>query len=186
MELILTKIPGAFIIETDSFKDDRGTFVKTFHEDTFKEHGINVDFKESFYSISKKDVIRGMHFHLPPKDHAKLVYVSHGSTIDVILDLRKGSPAYGEHQSIELSAENHRMVYIPTGCAHGFISLADDTCMIYLQSGVYSKECDSGIAYDSFGMKWQVQKPVLSKRDQEFVSLDNFNTPFTYNHETTH
>lgn len=186
MELVTTKIPGAFIVETDTFKDDRGSFVKTFHEDTFKKYTIETDFKESFYSISKKDVIRGMHFHLPPQDHAKLVYVTHGATIDVILDLRKGSPTYGEYQSIELSAENHRMVYIPRGCAHGFISLVDDTCMVYLQSGVYSKECDAGIAYNSFGMEWPTQNPILSTRDQEFVTLKDFETPFTYTHETTY
>lgn len=186
LNIIHTKIRGVFVIKTEGFEDARGSFVKTFHEDTFKEYGISIDFKESFYSISKKDVIRGMHFHLPPKDHAKLVYVSSGAIIDVVLDLRKLSPTYGMYDTIELSAKNHDMVYIPTGCAHGFLSLVDDTCMVYLQSGVYSKECDTGIAFNSFGMEWPVQHPILSKRDQEFEALNDFNSPFIYNNETTH
>ncbi len=180
LNIIPTRLPGVFVIKTEGFEDDRGSFVKTFHEDTFKDYGISVDFKESFYSISKKNVIRGMHFHVPPKDHAKLVYVSSGAILDVVLDLRKGSPTYGIHDTIELSAKNHEMVYIPTGCAHGFLSLIDDTCMVYLQSGVYSKECDAGIAYDSFGMDWKVQNPILSKRDQSFVTLKDFDSPFTF------
>lgn len=178
MKINPTKIPGMFIIETDSFTDDRGVFIKTFHEDTFKEFGIRVDFKESFYSISKKNVIRGMHFHLPPKEHAKLVYVTRGAVLDVVLDLRKESPTYGEHVSVEISDENHAMTYIPAGCAHGFLSLKDDTCMVYLQTGVYDKECDTGITHDSFGMQWPVKNPTLSKRDKEFVTFDNFESPF--------
>ncbi len=186
LNIIPTKLPGVFIIKTEGFEDERGSFVKTFHEDTFKEYGIKIDFKESFYSISKKDVIRGMHFHLPPKDHAKLVYVSSGAIIDVVLDLRKDSPMYGMYDTIELSAKNHDMVYIPKGCAHGFLTLRDDTCMVYLQSGVYSRECDAGVAYDSFGMDWPVKQPILSKRDREFITLKEFKSPFMYTHEITH
>lgn len=106
MNVIPTKIEGVFIIETDIFQDERGSFVKTFHKDIFKANNLSVDFEESFYSISNKDVIRGMHIQLPPKDHSKLVYVTRGSILDVILDLRKGSPTYGEYNAIELSGEN--------------------------------------------------------------------------------
>lgn len=178
MKVVPTKLYGVFIIETDSFEDDRGVFIKTFHEDVFKEHGLASDFKESFYSISKKGVIRGMHFHLPPKDHTKLVYVTKGSLLDVVLDIRKDSPTYGEYLTTELTGNNHTMVYIPTGCAHGFLTLEDNTHMIYLQTGVYSKDHDAGIHIDSFGINWGVAEPILSKRDKEFKGFKDFQTPF--------
>lgn len=186
MKITQTQLHGVYIVETDAFQDDRGTFIKTFHEDTFKEHGIHVDFKESFYSTSKKDVIRGMHFHLPPKAHAKLVYVTHGSVLDVVVDLRKDSPTYGHYTSMELTAQNHRMTYIPVGCAHGFLSLEDNTCMVYLQSGVYDKECDAGITHDSFGMIWPVENPIISKRDKDFPTLEAFDSPFIEHHENSY
>jgi dTDP-4-dehydrorhamnose 3,5-epimerase len=178
MKVTPTKIEGVYVIETDAFLDDRGVFVKTFHEQTFKEYGMNTHFKESFYSVSKKDVIRGMHFHLPPEDHSKLVYMTRGSVIDVVLDLRKESLTYGAFFTTHMSAENHTMVYIPTGCAHGFLSLEDDSCMIYLQTGMYSPAHDAGIHFDSFGMKWGVTTPIISKRDKEFLPFKDFSTPF--------
>jgi len=178
MKVIPTKLHGVFIIETDSFEDGRGVFIKTFHADVFKEYGLESTFKESFYSTSKKDVIRGMHFHLPPHDHSKLVYVTHGSLLDVVLDIRKDSPTFGEHVATELTGNNRTMVYIPTGCAHGFLSLEDDTHMIYLQTGVYSKDHDAGIHIDSFGIDWRVTNPIISIRDKEFQGFQEFPTPF--------
>jgi dTDP-4-dehydrorhamnose 3,5-epimerase len=178
MKVTPSKISGAFTVTPNSFSDDRGSFVKTFHEETFKDAGIIENFKESFYSVSKKNVIRGMHFHLPPKDHAKLVYVTKGRVLDVTLDLRKDSPTYGQYETFELSDKNHTMLFIPTGCAHGFLSLEDDTCMVYLQTGVYSKDHDTGIAYDSFGFKWEVEEPILSERDRNFQALEDFDSPF--------
>lgn len=186
MLITQTKIPGVFVIETDAFIDERGEFIKTFHRDTFAISGIDTHFKESFYSISKKDVIRGMHFHLPPKAHAKLIYVTRGSVFDVVLDLRVGSPTYGQYDTIEMSQKNRKMVFIPEGCAHGFLSLEDDTTMVYLQSDVYSMEHDAGIKIDSFGLTWPVSNPIISKRDSEFQTLSDFSSPFTYNHEHTH
>lgn len=180
MKITSTKLSGVFVIETDSFEDERGVFVKVFHADIFKGNNLNVDFKESFYSISNKNVIRGMHFHLPPNAHAKLVYVTSGSIIDVVLDLRKDSPTYGQYASMELSKKNHKMMYIPVGCAHGFLSLEDTSCTVYLQTTTYSKECDAGIKLDSFGMDWPVKNPVISVRDQGFMQLRDFSSPFNY------
>lgn len=180
MEITPTKLNGVFVIETDLFEDERGTFVKVFNSDFFKDNNLSVDFKESFYSISSKDVIRGMHFHLPPKEHSKLVYVTNGSILDVVLDLRKNSPTYGQYESLELSQKNHKMMYIPVGCAHGFLSLEDNTCTVYLQTTTYSRECDSGINVRSFGMSWLVKNPIISTRDQGFKPLEDFSTPFNY------
>ncbi len=186
MKITPTKLPGVFVIESNSFQDERGVFVKVFHEETFKENNLDSDFKESFYSISNKDVVRGMHFHLPPNAHSKLVYVTNGSVLDVVLDLRKDSPTYGSYHSIELSQKNHTMMYIPVGCAHGFLSLEDNSCTVYLQTGMYSPSHDSGINVHSFGMKWPANKLIVSKRDQDLINLQDFDSPFSYTYENTY
>lgn len=178
MKIIPTKLSGVFVIEPVSFQDERGSFVKTFNKDLFEKFGLETDFKESFCSVSKKDTIRGMHFHHPPKEHAKLVYVTRGSLLDVVLDLRKNSPTYGKCVTVHLTEENKSMIYISPGFAHGFLSLEDDTTTVYLQTGVYSQEHDDGIHFDSFGMEWQVKNPIVSKRDQSFRTMDTFNSPF--------
>ncbi len=178
MRLSTTKIEGVLIIEYSPFKDGRGAFVKTFNEDMFKDLGLETSFKESFYSISKKDVIRGMHFHLPPKDHFKLIYVTHGAIMDVALDLRKNSSTYGEYIALVLSQSNNKMIYIPPGCAHGFLSLEDDTCTVYMQTEIYSKEHDHGVHPLSFGMEWGIQNHILSERDKKFETLEEFKSPF--------
>lgn len=179
MNILPTKLEGVFVIETKLFEDNRGVFVKTFHEETFKDFGLESKFKESFYSISKKNVVRGMHFHLPPKDHAKLVYVTCGSVLDIILDIRKSSPTYGKHITVEISQKNNKMVYIPVGCAHGFLSKEDGTCMVYLQSGMHSPAHDSGIRLDSFGVELgNNEDTIISERDLKFVPLADFDSPF--------
>jgi len=183
MEFTETKIRGVYIIDAHSHQDDRGVFAKIFHKDEFKKKKINFTLRESFYSVSKKNVIRGMHFHLPPKDHAKLIYVTAGEILDVVLDLRNGSPTYGKHISVKLSAENRKSIFVPTGCAHGFLSLKDNTCTTYLQSSTYSKEHDTGVRFDSFNMDWQVKKPILSQRDKQFMGLGEFVSPFNFKHK---
>jgi dTDP-4-dehydrorhamnose 3,5-epimerase len=121
-----------------------------------------------------------MHFQIPPEDHAKLVYVPSGKILDVLVDLRKGSPTYGEHVSVELSAENHKMVYIPKGFAHGFLSLQDNSCTTYLQSTMRSAPHEGGIHFDSCGITWGEEKPIVSKRDTEFPTLEQFDSPFIF------
>jgi dTDP-4-dehydrorhamnose 3,5-epimerase len=126
-----TRIDGAYIIEHDIHKDSRGSFVKTFHKKEFLERGIEWNFCESYYTRSKEDVIRGMHFQTPPHDHAKLVTIILGTVVDVILDLRKSSPSFGEHIAVELSRENRKSIYIPRGCAHGFSVLGESAIVYY-------------------------------------------------------
>ncbi len=173
-----TIIEGVKLIRSTHFSDDRGLFSKMFDAELFKKMGLSSDFKESYYSISQNGVIRGMHFQSPPHDHVKLVYVPFGHIIDVVLDLRKSSPTYGDHVKFEMSGKKPQAIYIPVGCAHGFESLTENSCVTYLQTTSYSKDHDNGIRFDSFGMKWNTDTPIMSSRDRLFASLAEFNSPF--------
>lgn len=174
MELIKTDLEGVFIIKNKVFKDERGNFIKTYHEKDFKDNNLITNFKESYFSVSKKNVIRGMHFQLPPFDHEKLVYVAKGQVLDVILDLRKNSKTKGKSISINLSEENGYSIYIPKGLAHGFKSLEDGTIMVYNVGTVYNQEADFGVRYNSFNFNWEIENPIISKRDKNFEDLKIF------------
>ncbi len=174
MKLIETKLDGVYIIENFFAGDNRGSFTKTFNEDLFKENGLCINYKESYFSVSEKDVIRGMHFQTPPYDGHKLVYVTRGSVVDVVLDLRKDSKTFGQSVAVELSAENHRSIYIPKGLAHGFKSLEDHTTLVYNVSEVYNRECDCGILYNSFDFDWNLNSPIMSERDCNFETFEAF------------
>lgn len=169
---------GAKIITLPSSADVRGSFVKTFHESSLAAHGITFTLRESYFSLSKKDVIRGMHFQLPPHQHSKIVFCPQGAIMDVIVDLRKDSPTYTQHYATELSAENHKAYYIPEGFAHGFKSLTEDAMTYYLVSSEYSQQHDTGIRYDSIGFDWGVIAPVLSARDLSFLGMGDFESVF--------
>ncbi len=178
MTITETKIEGVKILQPAAFNDERGGFTKPFHKETFEKAGLNTRFDESFYSISKKGVIRGMHFQIPPADHAKLVYCPAGSIMDVVVDLRKSSKTFGQYVTVELSQKNSTSIYIPRGCAHGFLSLEDGSCTVYMQETMRSAEHEGGIRYDSFGIDWGVEAPILSARDKIFPTLAEFNSPF--------
>jgi dTDP-4-dehydrorhamnose 3,5-epimerase/CDP-3, 6-dideoxy-D-glycero-D-glycero-4-hexulose-5-epimerase len=171
-------LSNAALITLPAFLDARGSFVKTFHDISLKENGIDFKLKESYFSYSKKDVIRGMHFQLPPHQHAKIVFCPYGTILDVILDLRKDSPTYKQYFSQELSQQNHKAFYIPEGFAHGFKALTDDAMTYYLVSSEYYKESDTGVRYDSFGFDWDVTYPIISERDMSFTPLEHFLSPF--------
>jgi len=175
-----TELPlaGAYLIDLPAPADQRGSFVKTFHDTSFREQGISFELKESYYSISHKDVIRGMHFQLPPHQHSKVVWCPQGAILDVIVDLRKDSATYGKFYAHELSAGNNLAYYIPEGFAHGFKALTHHAITYYLVSSVYHKESDTGIRYDSIGMDWGVKEPIISARDLSFGSMDAFSSPF--------
>ncbi len=178
MNFIETKLEGVYIIEQSVFADDRGCFVKTFHKDTFLEKGLESSFSESYYSESKKDVIRGMHFQTPPYDHAKIATVIVGEIIDVILDIRPQSPTYGKYITVDLSRENRKSVYIPKGCAHGFMSLKNDSVVYYMTSTVYAPNNDAGIKWNTFGYDWNVKNPIISDRDKNFIGFKEYKSPF--------
>ena len=178
MKVIPTVLQGVFIIEQDVFKDKRGAFVKMFQRSFFASHGLECDFCENYYTKSHEDVIRGMHFQAPPHDHAKLVTVIQGTIIDVILDIRRASPTYGQHVEIELSRENRRSIYIARGLAHGFGTLSDAAIAYYMVTTEYAPENDAGIRYDGFGYRWPITTPTVSDRDLAHPAFDRFVTPF--------
>jgi dTDP-4-dehydrorhamnose 3,5-epimerase len=173
MEIENTFIEGLKLIHIKEFNDLRGSFKKVFNEDFFKKNGLETNFKESYYSISSKNVIRGMHFQSPPAEHTKLVYLNNGSILDVILDIRYDSPTYGQHFKLNINSNNPILVYIPEGCAHGFLSLTDHTMVTYLQSSCYNSANDKGIKYNSFSMEWGIDNPILSTRDLEFPDFSD-------------
>jgi dTDP-4-dehydrorhamnose 3,5-epimerase/CDP-3, 6-dideoxy-D-glycero-D-glycero-4-hexulose-5-epimerase len=171
-------LPGTFVLEPRLFEDNRGDFVKTYHKNLFLDFRIDFTPTEEFFSTSHKDVLRGMHFQLPPHAHSKLVYCIRGAVLDVIVDLRKESPSYGKHVAIELSEENHLLFFIPKGFGHGFLSLEDNSVMVYKTDHAYVPESDTGIRYDSFGYDWPAKDPLISERDLNFETLKGFPSPF--------
>jgi dTDP-4-dehydrorhamnose 3,5-epimerase len=178
MKITELQLSGCFLIESPKFSDVRGSFVKTYHESVFKDLGIDMKIAEEFYSFSKKDVIRGMHFQLPPSDHDKFVYCANGAVLDVFLDIRKESATFGQYLAIELSSENARSLFLPSGIAHGFLSLADNSLMVYKTSTVHNPIKDAGISWNSFGFEWPVDTPIISDRDLKHIPFSDFNTPF--------
>ena len=177
MEVLKELLPGCFLLQPKRFEDERGLFVKTYHDGLCQALGVNLDIREEFYSVSYKNVLRGMHFQLPPHAHDKLVYCTCGVVTDVLLDLRKG-PDYGKVASVQLSGENAHLVFIPEGVAHGFTALTDKALMLYKTSTVHAQEADCGIRWDSFGFNWGVVEPIMSARDQQHSLLADFVSPF--------
>lgn len=178
MKLVKTGIEGCFEILPFNLKDHRGRFVKPYHRDDFKEAGLDFDLSEEFYSVSKKGVIRGMHFQLPPNATIKGVICLSGSIFDVVVDLRVDSPTYKHHFSIELSEEKGNMLYIPKGLAHGFCTLSEEALVLYMCSEVYSPEHDTGINWKSAGILWPEEDPIVSDKDNELIGLDQFESTF--------
>lgn len=178
MKFHATPLEGLYRIEPFYFADARGGFIKTFHADEFAKNGLENEFRESYYSTSVKGVIRGMHFQTPPHDHAKLVFVTSGEILDLIVDLRKNSKTYGKYASFNLTAENRNMLYIPRGMAHGFCAVSDSATVFYFTGTVHNAAHDAGIRYDSFGFDWPMKNPVVSDRDKGFPALGEFKSPF--------
>ena len=178
MEILTTPMTGLLCLRTVPFEDQRGGFCKPFNADFFREHGLPCDFKEFYYSVNRKGVIRGMHFQIPPFDHEKLVYVSYGKILDVVLDIRKASPTYGKYFATMLSGTDGTSLFIPRGFAHGFCSLEPDTAVHYAQTSCYDSAHDCGISCFSFGFDWPVDNPVVSSRDRAFPLLQDYDSPF--------
>lgn len=178
MKILETTFSGLFLIETNNFKDNRGSFQKLFNLEFFKENNLETNFQELYYSVNMKGVIRGMHFQTPPQEHTKLVYVSQGKIMDVVVDIRKKSPTYGKHFMIELNRENGLYLYIPKGFAHGFASLEDRTIVNYAQTSCYAPDHDCGVRYDSCGIEWPFHNPIVSARDLKFQPFTDYISPF--------
>ena len=172
-----THIEDLYIIDPFIHRDDRGKLKKSFEKNIFAEHGINFEVAEEIETTSKKYTIRGLHFFLK-ESQAKLIRVSRGSIYDVAVDLRKNSKTFGEFFGIILSEENDKMLFIPSGFAHGCLSLEDKTTFYYLCSTKYSKEYDSGIIWDDHDLQipWPVDIPkiILSDKDKNLMTFKQF------------
>lgn len=175
-----TSITGCLEIILTKFEDNRGLFVKTFHREIFDKFGLTHRFEEEYYSVSRNNVLRGMHFQLPPHEVTKIVYCVLGEVMDVVIDLRANSPTYGKFAQLTLSSEKANMLYIPPGLAHGFYTVSNEAIMCYKVSEVYSQEHDTGILWSSAGIPWLNTNPTISKRDSEFPTFAEFITPFFY------
>jgi dTDP-4-dehydrorhamnose 3,5-epimerase len=178
IELISTSISGCYEIQPRVISDDRGRFVKTFHENWFADKSLNGNFREQYYSISRRGVLRGMHFQAPPHDHTKLVYCVSGDVVDVIVDLRLKSKTFGRFVAIDLNSEKGNMVYLEPGLAHGFYTRSETATLIYNVTTVHSPQHDSGIRWDSFGFVWESSMPTISDRDARLPALSDFQSPF--------
>jgi dTDP-4-dehydrorhamnose 3,5-epimerase len=158
--------------------DERGSFVKSFQSSVFTDLGIENHFVETFYTRSHANVIRGMHFQLPPGDGAKLVYCLQGEILDIALDLRVDSATFGQYCTFRLSGEDATAAYIPAGMAHGFCVLNGPALMMYHVTSEYHPSLDTGIRWDSFGFEWPCSSPVISNRDADLPLLADFESPF--------
>ncbi len=170
-------LKDAFYIDNFFMDDERGSFTKCFEKEIYEQRGIQFQLSESFYSVSAKNVMRGLHFQIH-NPQAKLVCVLNGKVWDVIVDLRMGSNTYKQWFGIELSREEHNALYIPKGFAHGFVALEDKTIMLYQCDGVYDKETDTGIRFDDpeIGIAWPIDLKcaIHSERDMKLMNLREY------------
>jgi dTDP-4-dehydrorhamnose 3,5-epimerase len=179
-----TELPGVLIIEPARFGDARGFFSESWNRQRFAEHGIDTDFVQDNHSLSSRTgTLRGLHFQRPPHAQAKLVRCGRGRLFDVAVDIRKGSPTYGQWTGCELSFENGRQLYIPAGFLHGFVTREPDTEIIYKCSDYYAPDCDAGVRWDDpdLGIDWGLDgDPVLSDKDTKAPFLRDLPELFTW------
>lgn len=184
MEIIKTGIEGLLILEPRIFLDARGYFFESFSQREFEEKVGPVHFVQDNESMSTYGVMRGLHFQRPPYTQTKLVRCVSGRVLDVAVDIRQGSPTYGQHVAVELTAENHRQFFIPKGFAHGFAVLSETAVFQYKCDEFYHPEADAGISIldDSLGIDWRIpmDKAILSDKDTRHGMLADFQSPFTY------
>ncbi|MBM9501991.1 dTDP-4-dehydrorhamnose 3,5-epimerase [Leptospira sp. 201903071] len=179
-------IEGPVLIEPKVYGDERGFFFESFKKSAFENENIPTDFQQDNHSRSARGVLRGMHFQIPPFEQGKLVRVVRGRVIDVIIDIRKGSPTFGQWISADLSEENKNIFWVPPGFAHGFITLEDNSDFLYKVTQEYNPQKEIGIRWDDpdIGVPWRNWLPnvdlIISKRDQETPLLADFQTPFVY------
>ncbi len=185
MEVIKTNIEGVVIIEPHIFRDARGYFFESFSQREFDAKVRPIRFVQDNESMSSYGVMRGLHFQRPPYTQSKLVRCVRGRVLDVAVDIRKGSPTYGQHVAVELSEENHRQFFVPRGFAHGFAVLSQTAVFQYKCDNFYAPQADGGISIkdDSLGIDWRipVSEALLSDKDTKHPLLRDFDSPFDYN-----
>ena len=186
IEVIKTDIEGVLIIEPKVFGDARGYFLESFNAKEFAEKtGLNINFVQDNESMSSYGVMRGLHFQNPPYTQSKLVRCVKGAVLDVAVDIRKGSPTYGQHVAVELTEDNHRQFFVPRGFAHGFAVLSETAVFQYKCDNFYAPQADGGISIldVSLGIDWRIptDKVLLSDKDTKHTLLKDFDSPFDYN-----
>lgn len=185
MEVIKTNIEGVVIIKPRIFKDSRGYFFESYSKKEFDEKVCPIEFVQDNESCSTYGVMRGLHFQHPPFAQSKLVRCVKGRVLDVAVDIRKGSPTYGQHVTVELTEDNHRQFFIPRGFAHGFAVLSNTAVFQYKCDNYYHPEADGGISIQdpSLGIDWQIEpsQAILSERDTKHPLLQKFDSPFDFN-----
>lgn len=176
------KIPEIILLEAQEFTDERGYFVEVFKESLFMNNGIRTKFVQDNYSHSVKGVLRGLHYQKDPKAQAKLIMVTRGEIFDVTVDIRKGSPTYGKWISEVLSEQNHKLLYVPEGFAHGFCVTSKEADVLYKVNSEYSPENERGILWNDpeVGIKWPTDKPIIIQKDLELPTLRNAENNFVY------
>ncbi|MBN2788826.1 MAG: dTDP-4-dehydrorhamnose 3,5-epimerase [Candidatus Delongbacteria bacterium] len=184
MEVSKFDIKGPMLLTPRSFKDERGLFLESFNLRKLSEIGINNIFVQDNVSESRLGVLRGLHYQIIPLAQAKMIIVLSGKILDIAVDIRKGSPTYGKHISVELSSTERNMLFIPNGFAHGFIALQDNTIVQYKCDEYYSPEHERGINYSdpalNIDWKYPEDKMIVAKRDLEFPNLDKADMNFIY------
>jgi dTDP-4-dehydrorhamnose 3,5-epimerase len=181
MKAIPTDVKDVFIIEPRVFQDERGLFFESFQQETFNDLiGRKLTFVQENESISKKGVIRGLHFQNPPHAQGKLVRVIKGSVLDVAVDIRKDSITYGKSISVVLTSENRRQLWIPEGFAHGFVALEEDTIFQYKCTNYYNKASEDALLWNdsTLAIDWKIDQPILSPKDEIAPAFDQFQSPF--------
>ena len=177
MHIEKSGLEGVFFIYLKPNEDERGFFMRVYDENKFEEYGLNKRWVQENHSRSiKKGIIRGLHLQLTPYSETKLVRCIRGSLLDVFVDLRKGSETFGKWESIELSEENKKMVFIPRGFAHGFCTLTDESELLYKVDNYYSPEYEIGILWndEDLGINWPVQAQVISGKDKNNITFEKF------------
>lgn len=185
MNVIPTHIPGVVILEPRVFGDTRGYFFESFSKREFDAKVRPVNFVQDNESMSTRGVMRGLHFQRPPYTQSKLVRCVRGAVLDVAVDIRRGSPTYGQHVAVELTADNHLQLFVPRGFAHGFAVLSDEAVFQYKCDNFYAPEADGGISLldESLGIDWRIDptQAIMSQKDLLHPVLANFESPFDFN-----
>ncbi|MGC4102032.1 dTDP-4-dehydrorhamnose 3,5-epimerase [Ferruginibacter sp.] len=184
MPFLKTDFPGLMVFEPRVFEDSRGYFFESYNQSVFNSEGINIQFVQDNQALSSFGVIRGLHYQLAPHAQTKLVRVLSGSILDVVVDIRKGSPSYGKVFSVELSAANKKQLFIPKGFAHGYSVLSETAEVFYKCDTFYHKESEGGIMYNdpALAINWQVpaDKAIISEKDLKHPALKDHSSNFTF------
>ncbi len=175
-------LPEVILVEAKSFQDERGFFLESFKESAFNNNGIDTRFVQDNFSHSVKGVLRGFHYQKNPKAQAKLVTALRGEILDVAVDIRKNSPTFGKWVSEILSENNHKLLYVPEGFAHGFCVLSEEADVLYKVNNEYSTEHEKGIKWNdpNIGIVWPIDKPILHEKDQQLPLLKDADNNFEY------